>query len=108
MYRLLPATRRMIGLPLWPMLTRGTCASVVIVDRWKWLRHLAQNGKAGVIRGLSSRMGCPSSARRRAGSYGLLGRLLWQNWGTPTPCTPQEWDAKMPAYGLEDGGGVVA
>jgi hypothetical protein len=35
-------------------------------------------------------------------------QLLWWNWGTPTPFHLRWEDAKMPAYGLEGGGGVVA
>ena len=31
----------------------------------------------------------------------LLQSLLWEHWGTPTPCAPEEWDANMPAYGLQ-------
>ena len=35
-------------------------------------------------------------------------QLLRWNWGTPIPCYLLSEDAKMPAYGLEGGGGVVA
>jgi hypothetical protein len=35
-------------------------------------------------------------------------QLLRWNWGTPTPFYLRGEDAKMPAYGLEGGGGVVA
>ena len=34
--------------------------------------------------------------------------LLRWNWGTPIPLHLRREDAKMLAYGLEDGGGVVA
>jgi len=35
-------------------------------------------------------------------------QLLRWNWGTPSPVPPLGWGAKMPAYGREGGGSVVA
>ena len=87
----------MTGLPLRPMLTmrnlwkRRNSKQVKVADT------PGPKGKAEDMRALSSRMCCPETARRRAGSYGSLERLLWWNWGTPMPFDPQKWDAKMPA-----------
>jgi len=48
----------------------------------------------------------PSSARRKAGSYGLLS-LLDGKSGNSHTASPER-DARMPACGREGGGGVVA
>jgi hypothetical protein len=47
------------------------------------------------------------SARRIAGSYGLLSALALE-LGNSHTASPTSWGAKMPARGREGGGGVVA
>src|SRR5436853_193283 len=48
----------------------------------------------------------PLSARRKAGSYGLL-LLLDRKLGNSQTASPER-DARMPACGREGGGGIVA
>jgi hypothetical protein len=47
------------------------------------------------------------TARRRAGTYGTLAAPAVE-LGNSNTVLPRTEDAKMPAYGLEGGGGVVA
>jgi len=108
MDRLLSAIRWMIGLPLRPMLTRGTCGSVVIVDRCKWLSHLAQNGKAEGLAGsfLPLALSLNRSALSRQLRVARTSLLL--ELGNSHAAFPTLWGAKMPARGREGGGSVVA
>ncbi len=50
----------------------------------------------------------PMPTRRRAGSYGSLETYLRAELGNSTTVSPPVEDAKMPAYGMEGGGSVVA
>ena len=49
----------------------------------------------------------PYTTRRRAGTYGTLAALAVE-LGNSKPVFLRREDAKMPAYGREGGGGVVA
>jgi hypothetical protein len=49
----------------------------------------------------------PDTTRRRAGTYGTLTAPAVE-LGNSTTVLPLTEDGKMPAYGLEGGGGVVA
>jgi len=49
----------------------------------------------------------PDTARRRAGTYGSRAAPAVELGNSNTVLPPAE-DAKMPAYGMEGGGGVVA
>ena len=49
----------------------------------------------------------PNTTRRRAGTYGILSAPAVE-LGNSNIVLPLTEDAKMPAYGLEGGGGVVA
>ena len=71
------------------------------------MSHLAQNGMVvGELVSLQLMLSRipPGVEQVPKGHYQLL---RW-NWGTPKPFDPSWWDAKMLAYGMEGGGGVVA
>ena len=48
----------------------------------------------------------PDTTRRRAGTYGTLAAPAME-LGNSNTVLPRTEDAKMPAHGREDGGGVV-
>jgi hypothetical protein len=69
-----------------------------------WLTPLAPHGQVGARQALSSRLGRPRSARRRAGSDGARPSLL-TGLGHANTVGPSAGDTIMPADGREDGGG---
>src|ERR671936_858207 len=108
MDRLLPAIRRMTGLPLRPRLTmrdlrkRRHRRQVQMAEtpgpKWESGGH----AESPLPHGLSP-IRSASSRQLRVASTSLVKELGHSN----TVC-PRQGDEKMPAYGLEDGGSVVA
>ena len=88
--RLLPATRRMIGLPLWPMLTmrnlrkRRNSRQVEVAEtpcpKWESGGHTGSLSVWAVL--------IPSASSRQ---LRVAGRLLWQNRELQRRVPPQEW-----------------
>ena len=71
------------------------------------MRHLTPNGIAvGVLAPLQPTL-FPIPLGVEQAPTGPF-QLRRGNWGTPSPVPPLWWGAKMPAYGLEGGGSVVA